>query len=113
MNLRRLRDGALALVIGFGLGTVAIEADGLRTLFRAGERLGPLDVFRYCDERWGEDASALVASGDAPGWRCVVRSPIFNTPSIDLDEACTALWDVPAVARNENGSPHGWQCYIK
>lgn len=114
MNVRRVSAAAFALVIGFGIGTVAIEADGLRTLFRSGELLGTLDMFRFCDTRYGESASASLAGDDAYSWQCVVRKPIFATKAIDVDDACSEQWGVPARAHTSDpDQPYSWECYVR
>lgn len=114
MNRRRVRDGTLALVLGFGLGTAALEADGLRTLFRSGDLLGELDMFLYCDERYGKSSAATLGGDDAYSWQCIVRDPIFVTVRIDVNEACTEQWDVPARGYTADpDQPYSWACYVR
>ncbi|WP_116999893.1 hypothetical protein [Desertimonas flava] len=114
MNGKRIRDGVLALAIGFGLGTAAIEADGLRTLFRSGDRLGDVDFFRYCNTRFDDKATASLVGDDASSWRCVIRDPILNFVNVNVDDACSRQYDVPAKGRfDDPEDPYSWECSVR
>ena len=114
MNRRRMRDAALAILLGFGVGSAAIAANDARG--HHGRLLGNVDFFEFCRIRYGDEvrADAANVSSDAIGWRRTVRDPVYGSFEINVNEACSLLYQTPAVARvvdDDFGDPYSWRCY--
>ena len=113
MNLRRIRNALCAGIVGFIATAAVLEANDLRDR-RPGQILGGIQIHRYCEDTFGEGATALRVANDAYGWMCAVEDPIFNLREIDMDDVCTTQHDVPAEARPLDVSlPDSWRCYSK
>jgi hypothetical protein len=111
VNSRRALASVLALVLGFGVGSAMVAGIRLRDQGPGGV-LGELDFFAYCATAYAPSSRAVLYSNDAYGWRCLVFDPLFSTPEIDPDAACSALYGVDAEARTADpASPYRWRCY--
>ena len=112
--MHRLTRSGLALVIGFGLSTVAIEVGhAFQQKEASGVKLGILDFRKYCEKTFGERASAVSVRPDALGWRCgAAPNGIYASYDIEVDKACTVLYSQKAHAKSYDASyPYSWECF--
>jgi hypothetical protein len=114
MTGRRVARSVLGLLVGFTLATAAI---GLGRLFHRGslngERLGALDVMRYCEKTYGSRSSAVSVRPDALGWRCgAAPNGLYASYEIDMNNACQVLYHTPAHAQSYDTSfAYSWECF--
>lgn len=96
---RRLVAGFFAFTVGFAGAAGAAHLTDTAATFVRGERLGLLDVDRYCIDQLGDRALAVLTRPEANEWRCAHRSNgMFATSIVDLDAACRWQYDVPSHA---------------
>lgn len=111
MKLRRIRDTALAVGIGFGATVAAFGASQLRSTDITD--LGELKINDYCPARYGASSVAVLLAWNAYGWHCTTGQRINIYRRVDFDEACQRQYgdldDVEAFTGDESW-PFGWHC---
>jgi hypothetical protein len=114
MTGRRIARSVLGLLVGFALATAAI---GLGRIFQRGslrgEKLGALDVMKYCEKAYGPRSSAVSIRPDALGWRCgAAPNGLYASYEIDMSKACEVLYHGPAHAESYDTSfAYSWECF--
>ncbi len=111
--MNQLTRSALALSVGFVGATIIFQA---AEQGRPGDSepvvLGQVDVFDYCHEVFGSNASALLVGGDAFGWRCSYRpNGVFLLSEINFDEACVLAYGNAVSSNWDESDPYAWECW--
>ena len=113
-DVHRLARSGLALVVGFGLSTIAIEVGhAFQQKEASGVKLGSLDFRKFCEKVYGERASAVSVRPDAFGWRCgATPNGIYASYDIEVNKACTVLYSQTAHAKTYDPAyPYSWECF--
>lgn len=110
--MRRLLLAAFSFALGLGGAVAVAQITGAASTRTQGYVLGPLDLDRYCQSRYGERAIPLLSRPVAAGWRCAWRpNGIFAADEVDYGQACEVLFGTPAYAvATDPAWPYSWQC---
>ncbi|MEO5724886.1 MAG: hypothetical protein ABIQ39_09655 [Ilumatobacteraceae bacterium] len=111
--MNRIVRSALALALGFGVAITAINVSDDVPGDKPGTNLGQLNIDSYCQRAFDSTASAMTPTGDAYGWKCLLRhNGLFTSVDVDVSLACQTMFGAPAYAQSfDTSNRYSWQCF--